>query len=124
MSFTLRTIILSALMLLLLNIGQADGDATRGERLYNSRCIACHSLDANRVGPMHRGVFGREAGSVPDYEYSAALAGASLHWSAELLDRWLQNPETLIPGQRMNFSVPSAEDRADIIAFFKRGSKK
>lgn len=124
MSFTSRTIIVGALMLSLLNTARADGDAARGERLYNSRCIACHSLDANRVGPRHRGMFGREAGSVPDYQYSAALVSASLHWSAELLDQWLQNPETLVPGQRMNFRVPSAEDRADIIAFLKRESKQ
>ena len=44
----------------------AAGDAIRGEQLYESRCMACHSLDANRVGPMHRGVYGRKAGSVPD----------------------------------------------------------
>ena len=37
----------------------AAGDAARGEQLYQSRCGACHSLDANRVGPRHRDVFGR-----------------------------------------------------------------
>jgi len=41
-------------------------DAAHGEEIYNSRCIACHSPDANRVGPMHRGVVGRTAGTVPD----------------------------------------------------------
>ena len=42
----------------------AAGDAAHGQQIYESRCIACHSPDANRVGPMHRGVFGRKAGSV------------------------------------------------------------
>ena len=41
------------------SLGHAAGDATRGEQVYESRCMACHSLDANRVGPMHRGVYGR-----------------------------------------------------------------
>jgi cytochrome c len=100
----------------------AAGDATRGEQLYESRCIACHSLDANRVGPLHRGVYGRKAGSVPDFVYSAALVSSTIVWSDTTLNRWLTDPEALIPGQRMNFRVMSADDRADIIAFLRRES--
>ncbi|HWM45095.1 MAG TPA: c-type cytochrome, partial [Burkholderiales bacterium] len=37
-------------------------DAGRGKQLYESRCVGCHSIDENRVGPAHRGVFGRKAG--------------------------------------------------------------
>ena len=102
----------------------ADGDALRGEQLYESRCVACHSLDANRVGPQHRGVYGRKAGSVPDFTYSAALAASKIVWSDTTLNRWLTDPEALIPGQRMNFRVLSADDRADIIAFLRRESVK
>ena len=43
----------------------APGDPTRGAELYDARCGACHSLEANRVGPAHRGVYGRKAGSAP-----------------------------------------------------------
>ena len=42
------------------------GDPARGEQLYEA-CTDCHSLDKNDVGPRHRGVFGRKAGSLPDY---------------------------------------------------------
>jgi cytochrome c len=101
---------------------QAAGDATRGEQLYESRCIACHSLDENRVGPKHRGVYGRKAGSVPDFAYSRALVASKIVWSDTTLNRWLINPEALIPGQRMNFQVQSADDRADLIAFLRRES--
>ena len=101
---------------------QAAGDASRGEQLYDSRCIACHSLDENRVGPKHRGVYGRKAGSVPDFAYSMALTASKIVWSDTTLNRWLTNPEALIPGQRMNFQVRSAEDRADLIAFLRRES--
>lgn len=100
----------------------AAGDASRGEQLYESRCIACHSLDENRVGPKHRGVYGRKAGSVPDFAYSMALTASKIVWSDTTLNRWLSNPEALIPGQRMNFQVQSAEDRADLIAFLRRAS--
>jgi cytochrome c len=97
-------------------------DAARGQELYESRCIACHSLDANRVGPAHRGVFGRKAGSVPEFAYSTAVRNATVVWDEANLDKWLTNPQSLIPGQRMNFRVNQAADRADIIAFLKRES--
>src|SRR5689334_3977583 len=48
------------------------GDADRGEQIYQA-CTDCHSLDKNDVGPRHRGVFGRKAASLPDYDYSDAL---------------------------------------------------
>ena len=99
-------------------------DAERGGALYEARCGACHSLDAHRVGPMHRGVFGRRAGSAPGYEYSPALKGADMVWDAASLDAWLKNPETLVPGQRMGYSVPDAMDRDDLVAFLRRASTR
>lgn len=95
----------------------AEGDASRGQKLYETRCIACHSLDHNRVGPAHGGVFGRQAGTVPGYEYSVALEQSTLIWNVVNLDRWLSNPETLIPGQKMGYSVSDPRDRADLIAY-------
>jgi cytochrome c len=97
----------------------AAGDAIRGQEIYESRCIACHSPDANRVGPMHRGVFGRKAGSLPDYTYSKALKGSNFVWNDDTLDKWLTNPQAFVPGQKMNFKVAKVEDRADIIAYLK-----
>ncbi len=101
----------------------AQGDASRGETLYQGRCVACHSLDANRVGPLHRCVVGRTAGSVAGYDYSPALSASDFVWDAETLDRWLANPEALIPGQRMNIRTAAPADRADLIAFLRRESQ-
>jgi cytochrome c len=50
----------------------AAGDAARGEVLYQG-CQDCHSIEKNDVGPMHKGVVGRAAGTVPGYNYSPAL---------------------------------------------------
>jgi cytochrome c len=97
----------------------ADGDAARGEELYNSRCIACHSPDVNRVGPRHRGVLGRQAGSLADFNYSEAVRNSGIIWDEQTLGRWLANPQAFIPGQRMNFRVANPQDRADIIAYLK-----
>ena len=98
----------------------AAGDAQHGQGLYQTMCIACHSIDYNGIGPAHKGVFGQKAGSRVDYLYSAALKSSKIVWTEKTLDKWLSNPEKLIPGQKMGFMVPSAHDRADLIAYLKK----
>lgn len=103
---------------------QAAGDAKRGKELYENRCIACHSIDHSVVGPAHKGVFGRRAGQVAGYDYSAALKKSKLVWNEKTLDNWLANPEKTIPGQKMGYSVPEAADRADLIAYLRSVSPR
>ena len=95
------------------------GDAARGRHLYESRCIACHSIDDNRAGPAHKGVFGRKAGLAKGFDYSPAVKASKVVWNEKTLERWLANPEKLIPGQKMGFSVPEAKDRADLIEYLR-----
>lgn len=95
----------------------AGGDALRGQQAYEARCGACHSVDSDRVGPRHAGVVGRRAGSVPGFAYSAALRRSGIVWNARLLDRWLTDPEKLVPGQRMGYRVDDPQIRADIVAY-------
>ena len=98
------------------------GDAQRGAALYEVRCGGCHSLDANRIGPLHQGVFGRRAGSVADYDYSPALRGAKIVWNERTLEAWLADPQALVPGQKMGYALQSAAERADIIAWLAQSS--
>jgi cytochrome c len=98
--------------------GDPAGDAGRGKTLYQA-CGACHSLDENDLGPRHRGVVGRPAGSIADYAYSPALKSSGLTWDEVTLDRWLTNPSALVAGTKMFFQVAEAQNRADIIAFLK-----
>ncbi len=116
--------VLTATIALVAVSAAAGPDAGRGEMLYEQRCGACHGLDAERVGPHHRGVFGRRAASVEGYDYSPALRRAGVVWNSVTLDAWLADPEALIPGQRMGYSVPDAADRADIIAYLQKVSAK
>jgi cytochrome c len=98
--------------------GAIDGDATRGAQVYE-RCSACHSPDADRVGPRHRGVVGRRAGSVVGFPYSAALKRSGIVWDEASLERWLTDPQSFIPGQRMGFRLGNAQERADVVAYLK-----
>ena len=96
--------------------GRAPGDPVRGRTVYQV-CMGCHSLDEDDVGPHHRGVVGRVAGTVPGYAYSPALKNSQIVWGPDTLDRWLTNPQALVPGAKMFFAMPSAQDRADVIAY-------
>jgi len=116
------TVCLAALLPLPASAVPLPGNPSRGAAFYESHCGACHSLDANRVGPMHRGVFGRKAGSVPDFHYTRALKTSGFVWSAVALDRWLTNPQAMVPGTAMGLRVASPQDRADVIAYLKQQS--
>jgi cytochrome c len=95
----------------------AAGTALKGKEIYDARCSACHSVDDNRVGPMHLGVFGRKAGGVKSYSYSEALSKSKVIWNRDTLTTWLTNPEALIPGQRMGYAMDNAQDREAVVAF-------
>jgi len=77
----------------------ADGDPAKGESVYH-RCQGCHSVDRNRIGPMHKGLFGRQAGSVPGFAYSDAMKNSGIVWSEKTLDQFLQDPRKMVPGDR------------------------
>ena len=99
-----------------------NGDADRGQKIYQA-CQDCHDLDKNDVGPRHRGVFGRRAGSLPDYDYSDAIKKSGIVWGDATLDKWLTDPQALVPGAKMFFHLEAAQDRADVIAFLRERAK-
>jgi cytochrome c len=101
---------------------RAGGDVAHGEQLYQG-CQDCHSMDTNDVGPMHKGVLGRKAGSVPDYSYSAALKDSRIVWTESNLDKWLAGPQDFIPGSKMFYHLDNAQDRADVIEYLKERAK-
>ena len=86
----------------------AAGDAAAGQAAYQAKCGGCHSLDANRIGPAHRGVVGRRIASAPGYAYSAALKKVPGVWTPARLDQWLQGPQKLAPGTKMFLIVTDA----------------
>jgi len=104
--------------LCLASVAHADDQLVRGERLYQERCGACHSLDEHGAGPKHRGLLGRKAGSQPGFAYSAALVASEIVWSQQTLDRWIANPNALVPGNKMIVQLANEPaDRAAIVAY-------
>ncbi|BEP38740.1 c-type cytochrome (plasmid) [Variovorax sp. V59] len=101
----------------------ASPDAVRGEQVY-ARCLACHALAVDRVGPRHCGLFGRLAGSVPGFAYSEALKKSKIVWNDKTLDRFLAKPLAMVPGTAMTYDgVPDPAERADLIAYLRRANE-
>jgi cytochrome c len=94
--------------------------ATRGRELFQKRCEGCHSLDTFKIGPSLRAVFGRRAGAEPAFPYSDALKKARLVWDESTLNRWLADPDAIVPDNDMAFRLDNAAERTAIIDYLKQ----
>ena len=102
---------------------EAAPDLARGEQIY-ARCLACHALSFDRVGPHHCGLLGRRAGSVPGFDYSAAMKNSKITWNEATLDRFLTNPLAMVPGTTMTYAgVTDPKERSDLIAYLKQANQ-
>ncbi|MBV6418719.1 MAG: Cytochrome c2 [Steroidobacteraceae bacterium] len=97
-----------------------EAQLKRGKLLF-TQCQACHQVKPGApslLGPNLSGVIGRKAATVPGFRFSPALAKSNLTWDAATLDKWLERPSKLVPGNTMAFAgLPRAEDRAAVIAW-------
>ena len=117
-----------ATLSLLLWVGPASaaGDPLRGEATFQA-CAARHSITPGEqmTGPSLAKVWQRKAGTVEGFSrYSDAMKHANLVWTEATLDRWLNNPEGLIPGTSMTFpGLRDGRARQDVIAYLKTVSE-
>jgi cytochrome c len=99
--FTLSLAALMAISADALGQDTAAKSAADSELTFNNVCRTCHTLKEgdNRLGPNLHNIIGRKAGSVPDYGYSSAMKDADLTWDKATLDRFIANPDQVVPGK-------------------------
>lgn len=108
-------------------------DAAKGEAVFK-RCAACHAVGegaANKAGPELNGIVGRKIAAAPDFSYDDALKtyGEGKTWDEATLDKWLENPKALVPGNKMAFvGLKKEDERKNLIAYLAQydetGKKK
>lgn len=122
---------LGAAMLAVSAGSAAAADAEKGKAAF-AKCAICHQVGPNAqtlVGPELNGIVGRKTASVEGYPYSPGMKklGEEGHvWTEAELDGWIADPKVLLPDSPMALAfqgVPSAEERADIIAYLKTVSQ-
>jgi cytochrome c len=121
----LRVTLALAMTLLVADAARADGDAARGEKKFGD-CAACHKLEAgaNNVGPSLHGIFTRKAGELADFRYSPAMKRSGITWSPETLDKFIADPQAMVPANRMPYAgIADAGDRADLIAYLQKATQ-
>lgn len=96
--------------------------AERGAVLYRE-CTPCHSFfrDTWQAGPPLQGLFGRQAGTAPGFEYSDALRESGIIWTEETVKAWLSDPLSFVPGSRKRGHTVWRDGRLDdLVAYIKR----
>ncbi len=119
----MKVALLAALVPLTVGLSvPSGGEPSPGERAFG-KCYGCHSLEPGRSanGPSLYGIVGKPVAAEPDFPYSEALkrlAAREPVWTAQLLDRFIADPESVAPGNDMGFYVRTdAQERADLIAY-------
>lgn len=85
-------------------------------------CKACHSVQPgeNGIGPTLNDIYGSTAGKVPGFEFSPALLQSGIKWDDASLDKWLTNPQAMVPGTKMSLAgMTDAAKRKEVIEYLK-----
>jgi cytochrome c len=100
-------------------------DLEAGKAIF-ARCRICHSIAAgapSTVGPNLHGLFGRKAGAVGDYDYSAAMKWSGVIWDDATLAKFLRDPKAFIPGDKMGFpGIDNPDEIKNLLAYLKQAT--
>jgi cytochrome c len=104
-----------------------EGDAARGQRLFNQQCHACHTLEQGGqsiAGPNLFGLFGSKAGSAKGYQFSEAMIRSGILWDDKTVADYLRDPKASVPGTKMLYNgVRQPAQLADLVAYLKQATK-
>ena len=101
----------------------AAGDAEADGKLFSKTCGGCHSIGENArsgFGPHLNGVIGRQAGSLPGYQFSEAMKNSGVVWTPETLAAYIEAPKKVVKGTRMIFwGISDPEKIANLLAYIE-----
>jgi cytochrome c len=122
---TIRPVPLAVLILALAAPAAADDPSPGAVELQ--KCKICHMLDdsgGSHVGPNLHGVFGRKAGTAPDYNFSDAMKTSGIVWDDGTMTKFLRDPKAVLPGSKMSFpGIKDAAVLSDLLLQLKQATQ-
>jgi cytochrome c len=118
----MRRTVIAGLLLAGSTTAALAADPAGGEKIFKMQCGICHAVAAgqNRIGPTLFGVVGRQAGSVPGFNYTADHKKLGITWDAATLDKYLVNPRAMVPDTSMVYGgLKDDAERADLVAYLE-----
>jgi len=104
-----------------------SGDATRGERLFNQQCKACHTVEKggrNGIGPNLSGMFGQKAGAVEGFSFSEAMQKSGIVWDDKTTAEYLKDPKARVPGGKMVYAGMKQQAQLDdMVAYLRKATQ-
>ena len=99
----------------------AAGNAAQGKTFFTGVCAMCHNDTKGsgaKIGPDLYGVVGRKAGSVAGFAYSPAMKKAGFVWTEDKLAAYINNPQQVVPGNRMPYAGTQNMQKAENVAAY------
>ena len=104
-----------------------SGDATRGERLFNQQCKACHTVEKggrNGIGPNLFGIFGQKAAAVDGFSFSEAMQKSGIVWDDKTMSDYLKDPKARVPDGKMVYAgLKQQAQLDDMIAYLHKATQ-
>jgi cytochrome c len=96
---------------------------------FNNRCRTCHSVkaDDNRLGPSLHNIVGRKAGTLSEYAaYSQAMKNSGIVWDEATLNKFIENPDAVVPGNNMKPypGITEESERTQIVEYLASINKE
>jgi cytochrome c len=94
-------------------------DVAAGEAVFKRLCSGPGAKV--KLGPPLNGLDGRQAGTIPGFNYSEANKKSGIKWDHATFAKYIQNPMQEMPGTRMAFAgVRNEKDIENLWAFLKQ----
>ena len=115
-----------AILALLMPAAGRAADTAAGQTAFG-KCKICHSVEAGArspVGPNLHGVFGRKAGSLEGFSYSAAMKNSGVVWDDDSMAKYLHDPRGSMPGNKMAFpGIKNEEEMTNLLAYLHQATQ-
>ena len=118
-----KKLIVAVVLIAVSSVSGMAQDAQKGKTVFNV-CLVCHAIGPgaqNKIGPELNGLDGRNAGTVPNFDYSDANKKSGIVWNEETFEDYIRNPAAKIPDTKMTFAgVKNEQQVKDLWAYINQ----